>query len=141
MYANGQGVAQDYAQAVAWYRKAADQGDADAQFNLGEMYRNGQSVAQDDAQAVIWYRKAADHGNALAQSNLGVAYANGQGVAQDYIIAHMWLTLAASRATETATRDQAAGNRDMLAAKMTRAQIEEAQRMAREWVQNHPSTR
>ena len=55
----GRGVAQDYTQAVFWYRKAAEQGDASAQDGLGEIYDNGYGVRQDYAQAVAWYRKAA----------------------------------------------------------------------------------
>ena len=58
---------QDDAQAVTWYRKAADQGNADAQANLGLMYANGHGVLRDDAQAVAWFRKAADQGFAFAQ--------------------------------------------------------------------------
>lgn len=50
LYHNGQGVAQDYAQAAVWFRKAANQGDADAQSNLGSAYSNGQGVPQDVAQ-------------------------------------------------------------------------------------------
>ena len=63
MYVEGQGVRQDDAQAVQWYRKAAEQGIAKAQFNLGFMYNNGQGVRQDYMQAVHWYRKAAEQGN------------------------------------------------------------------------------
>jgi len=60
-------------------------------------------------------------------------YEHGQGVPQDYVSAHMWLNLAAtSRATDPAARDEAAKERDMLAAKMTPAQIAEAQRLASE---------
>ena len=59
---NGQGVPQDYAEAVKWYRKAADQGYAAAQTNLGLMYAHGQGVPQDYVEAVKWYRKAADQG-------------------------------------------------------------------------------
>src|SRR3974390_480701 len=66
-----------------WYRKAADQGNAIAQFKLGWMYDTGQGVAQDDAAALSWYRKAADQGNAAAQSNLSLMDANGRGGAQD----------------------------------------------------------
>ena len=54
-----------------WYRKAAEQGDASAQYNLGVMYENGHGVEQDDEQAVFWYRKAAEQGYADAQYNLG----------------------------------------------------------------------
>ena len=133
MYANGQGVPQDYAAAVSWYRKAADQGNADAQFNLGFMYSNGQGVPQDYAAAVSWYRKAADQGNADAQGNLGVMYAKGQGVPQDYVQAHKWYNLGSARATAAEVRDRNAKNRDIVAAKMTPAQIAEAQRLASAW--------
>ena len=69
-----QGVPQDYAEAVKWYRLAAEQGDAVAQYNLGVMYDNGQGVPQDYAEAVKWYRLAAEQGYAHAQRNLGVMY-------------------------------------------------------------------
>ncbi len=72
MYARGQGVAQDDAEAVEWYRKSAEQGYASAQNNLGVMYAKGQGVAQDDAEAMKWYHKAAEQGHASAQYNLGV---------------------------------------------------------------------
>ena len=62
MYANGQGVCQDYAEAVQWYRNAAEQGHAQAQNNLGLMYANGQGVRQDYAEAVQWFLKAAEQG-------------------------------------------------------------------------------
>jgi hypothetical protein len=70
MYERGQGVSQDYAQAVEWYRKAADRGNAVAQNNLGIMYEEGQGVPQDSTQAVEWYRKAADQGSTSAKENL-----------------------------------------------------------------------
>jgi hypothetical protein len=76
MYANGQGVTKDEAEAVNWWRKSAEQGNADAQFNLGLSYDNGLGVTKDEAEAVKWYRKAAEQGNANAQSNLGFMYAN-----------------------------------------------------------------
>ena len=66
----------DYAEALKWYRKAAEQGDASAQYNLGNGYRRGKGVTQDYAEAANWYRKAAEQGNAWAQSNLGVMYQN-----------------------------------------------------------------
>ena len=51
MYANGEGVPEDDAEAVRWYRLAADQGHAGAQYNLGVMYANGEGVVEDDAEA------------------------------------------------------------------------------------------
>ena len=133
MYDNGQGVPQDYAEAVKWYRKAAEQGRADAQFNLGLMYDNGQGVPQDYAEAVKWYRKAAKQGQADAQNNLGFMYGEGRGVPQDYVQAHIWYNLSASRLPPGKDRDQSVQNRDIVAEKMTPAQIAEAQRLAREW--------
>ena len=76
---------------------AADQGDADAQYNLGLMYYNGDGVTQDDAEALKWYRLAADQGDATAQSNLGSMYANGDGVTQDDAEALKWYRKAADQ--------------------------------------------
>ncbi|MGU9956133.1 MAG: tetratricopeptide repeat protein [Arenicellales bacterium WSBS_2016_MAG_OTU3] len=81
---------------MQWYSKAAEQGDAGAQFSLGWMYASGQGVTQDYKAAVQWFSKAAQQGHASAQNKLGVMYAIGQGVAQDTIRAHMWANLAAS---------------------------------------------
>ena len=66
MYSNGYGVAQNYAEAVKWYRLSAEQGEATAQYNLGYMYEYGRGVAQDYTQAMRWYRQAADQGHKRA---------------------------------------------------------------------------
>ena len=63
-------MTQDYEQALTWYRKAAEQGLAAAQFVLGVAHENGRGVPKDGQQAMFWYRKAADQGNAIAQDNL-----------------------------------------------------------------------
>lgn len=123
----------DYATALQLLRPLANQGDADGQVTLGEMYREGRGVPQDYAQAVAWFRKAADQGSANGQSSLGLMYEAGWGVPQDYVLAHMWYNLAASRAVNDASKGVAAIYRDLVAAKMTPAQIAEAQRLAREW--------
>ncbi len=132
MYDRGEGVPQDYAKALQWYRKAAEQGVATAQNNIGFMYDRGHGVPQDYAEAVKWYRKAAEQGDALAQYNLGVMYDKGWGVPQDYAHAHMWLNIAASRFPPGKDRDKAVKYRDIVAEKMTPAQISEAQKLARE---------
>jgi TPR repeat protein len=75
-----------------------------------------------------WYRKAAEQGDADAQVNLGILYGMGQGVPQDYAAAHMWFNLAAARGNKDAVK-----GRDMVIAKMTPAQVVEAQKLAREW--------
>jgi len=135
MYANGQGVPQDYVQAMKWSRLAAEQGQADAQYNLGLMYDLGQGVPHDYAEAVRWYRLAAEQGDVRAQINLGLMYVNGQGVPQDYVQAHKWFNLASanSPASEAKNREMAVAKRDFIAAKMTPAQVAEAQRLARGW--------
>lgn len=132
-YYLGEGVPQDYAQAVAWFRRAADQGYARAQHNLGVMYANGHVVPQDYAQAVAWYRKAAEQGHADAQFNLGAAYGIGEGVPEDYVESHKWLNLAASRASAEKQK-QFAETRDGVAQLMTPAQLAEAEKLANEWM-------
>ena len=62
---NGQGVPQDYAEALRLYRLAAEQGDATAQSNLGVMYVNGQGVLQDNVLAHMWFNLGAANGNEL----------------------------------------------------------------------------
>jgi len=125
----------NYATALRLLRPLADQGDAHAQFNLGVMYAEGQGVPQDYAEAAKWYRLAADQGHAQAQYNLGLWYATGGGGAQDAVSAHMWFNLAAARfpAFDTCNRNLAVKNRDLVASKMTRDQIAEAQNLTREW--------
>src|SRR5262245_39820250 len=68
---------------IANYQKAADQGNAAAQNNLGVQYENGQGVTKDLGKAAELYQKAADQGDATAQRHLGFLYENGQGVAKD----------------------------------------------------------
>ena len=68
---------------MKWYRKAADKGNASAQYFLGKAYAGGDGLVKDSAEAVKWYRKAADRGFALAQCALGVMYGNGEGVPED----------------------------------------------------------
>ncbi|MBU4231042.1 MAG: sel1 repeat family protein [Proteobacteria bacterium] len=76
---------------------AANQGDAEAQNNLGVMYAKGQGVPQDYTEAARWYRKAADQGHAVPQFNLGGLYEKGHGVTQDYVEAARWLRKAADQ--------------------------------------------
>ena len=78
-------------------RKAAEQGDASAQYGLGGAYDNGEGVAQDKVEAVKWYRKAAEQGGAEAQYNLGSAYDLGEGVGKDKVEAVKWWRKAAEQ--------------------------------------------
>jgi TPR repeat protein len=147
MYLLGPGAIQDYVfarlfnnwslaerigfndNAAYWYTLAAKQGNASAQYNLGQMYRQGRGVPQDYKTAVKWFRLGAEQGVAPAQNNLGNAYGRGQGVIQDNVYAHMWFNIAASSGDKDAVK-----NRDMVAGRMTPAQLEKAQDLARECV-------
>ena len=90
----------DYATALKEWKPLAEQGDALAQYNLGQMYRKGDGVPQDDKEAARWWKLAAEQGEIKAQYNIGWMYKNGQGVPQDYNEAFRWYTLAAEQGNE-----------------------------------------
>jgi hypothetical protein len=116
------------AKAAAACRRLAEQGDAQAQSVMGVLYAYGEGVPQDVAEAAKWYRKAADQGNAKAQYHLGLMYAKGRSVPRDLVQALMWLDLAAAQGDALAARSG-----DQVAAKMTPAQIKEAEALIAAW--------
>ena len=93
--------------AARWYRRAAERGHAEAQFQLGLMYLNGQGVRHAYDAAACWLREAADHGHALAQRNLAVLYFKGEGVPRDHAAAVEWLNRAACQGCVSAQMDLA----------------------------------
>jgi len=129
MYANGRGVPRDDAEAAKWFNKATEQGNAKAQYALGLLYGHGHGVPQDYAKAVSLWLPIAEKGDTAAQYVLGIMYAKGQGVPQDYLQAYKWYNLAASKGDKLAV-----AARDTLAARMTPADLSEAQRLSREWL-------
>lgn len=70
MYSDGTGVEQDYGQALQWYLKAAEQNEAEAQYNLGVLYQEGLGVEQNNKEAAYWYHIAADQGSDRAKERL-----------------------------------------------------------------------
>ena len=98
----GEGNIRPAAAGVTALRASAEQGNVDAQFNLGVMYATGEGVPQDYVEAGAWYRLAAEQGDAIAQFNLGVMYAEGYGVPQDAAEAVAWYRLAAERGAHDA---------------------------------------
>jgi hypothetical protein len=84
----GQGVPQDHAEAAKWFRRAADQGLAGGQFNLGVLYGNGQGVPKDFVQAYLWFSLAAKQGFGNAARFLDVAK-NDMSEAQKKEAAHL----------------------------------------------------
>jgi len=89
------GESQDFSEAYKCFQKAADLGNAEAQFNLGVMCGKGEGVLKNDTAAVGWYRKAAVRGHPVAQCNLGIHYANGEGVLEDDVEAIKWYRMSA----------------------------------------------
>ncbi len=96
-YFKGEGVKQDFSEAVKWWRKAAEKGDSNAQYSLGMSYYNGEGIGIDYTEAVKWLEKSALQGNPDGQSSLGYCYCLGNGVEQDYAKAVKWFTLAAEQ--------------------------------------------
>jgi len=131
-YAQGRGTQQDQREALRWYRQSAERGYVPAQMMLAKMHYEGQGVAVNHAEAARWYRQASYQGFPIAQYMLGTMYATGQGVAKDLVQAHMWLSLAGTQGNE-ATRQGTLRTRDLLAEQMTPEQIQEAERLARDW--------
>ena len=107
----------------------AENGDAEAQFNLGSKYRIGFGVSKSYQEAFKWYKRSAEQGFSEAQFLLGGLYYRGEfGIPQDYTLAYMWLTLANNQGLTIAIR-----TRDELVKQMDRFQIQEAQKLSREF--------
>lgn len=113
---------------LASHRKRAQQGAADAQYQLGRAYEKGDGVARDYGQAEAWYRKAADHGYGPAQYSLGSMYMLGKGVTMDPVSAYMWLGLAVNNKVSSAQQPM-----DYLADTLTPEQLADAKRKVAKW--------
>jgi uncharacterized protein len=127
MYDYGQVFPKDDKEAVKWYRLAAEQGHTSAQYFLGVMYDVGSGVPEDDKEAVKWYRKAAEQGHAKAQYFLGGMYNEGEGVPEDNLLAYMWVNLAGANGYDVSKA------KEMLASRMTQADISKAQELTRQY--------
>ena len=123
----------DCATSLSECRQMAEKGHATAQYKLGVMYDNGWGVAASDIEAVKWYSEAAEQGHTLAQHDLAFMYVAGTGVSQDYVRAYMWLNVAVASGNGLMTK-----HLDSVSRKLSFAQIEEAEKMAREWMENYP---
>lgn len=94
---NNESTTLDIKQGVYLWMNAAERGDADAQYLLGQSYYLGVGIEQDYEKAVYWFKQAAEQGNVEAQYLLGICYVDGSGVPQDYEEAVKWLTFAAEQ--------------------------------------------
>ncbi|MGQ0662221.1 MAG: tetratricopeptide repeat protein [Pseudomonadota bacterium] len=134
IYAAGAGRGRDVVRAAEWYRQAADQQDAEAEFLLGAAYESGQGVPRELAHAIYWYERAAKNGYPAAHVPLAQLYANSGNKEPDRILALVHYDLAASRLTGL-ERQRATLDRSLLARQMTAEQIAEAQHLAYLWFQ------
>jgi TPR repeat protein len=136
MYDSGISIDKNPREAVYWYRRAADQGYAPAQNNLGVLYDQGVGVPKDPEQAMRWYRLAAEQGDGSACTNLAYTYAGDTGAKPDLTSAYFWALLALrnpSVLTTPLSSEFAATLRNQISsAEATRieAQVEE-------WMQKH----
>jgi tetratricopeptide (TPR) repeat protein len=121
----------NFEEAVKWYRKAAEQGVAKAQFNLGWMYDNGEGfLPEDKVKAAKWYRKAVEQGSGNSAFNLGMMYETGEGVTQDYAEALKWFRKAEELSNQPMMGEAVKNLEAKIAA--VRAQREEKERHAAE---------
>jgi hypothetical protein len=120
------------AKSLADLRKLADQGDADAQWQMGVRYHNAEDVPHDDAQAMQWFLRAAEQGNVAAQSALGAYYWAGRGVPEDLSKAYFWSAIALAQGDEN-SKVRLEG----LASQMTHAQVSAARQQAEVWIRTH----
>jgi TPR repeat protein len=96
LYAEGYSVDKNVREAVKWWKKAAAQGNPEAEYELGIAHHEGLGgLAKSDKKALEWFRKAAEHGEPRAELNVGIAYYNGIGVEKDVTEAMKWFQLAA----------------------------------------------
>ena len=93
----GRRVAPPVQEDIPALREKAEQGDALAEYNLGNAYSKGEGVQKDSMEAVKWWKRAAMQSHAGAQYNLSLAYAEGTGVSKDYEEAYAWATVAAGK--------------------------------------------
>jgi TPR repeat protein len=95
----------NYVEALRFFRLAAEQGNASAQFELGNMHQFGEGVPQNYAEAAKWFRLAAEQGHTEAQLYLGNLHQNGLGVPKNDAEAVKWYRLAAEQGNASAQHE------------------------------------
>lgn len=139
MYETGKGVPQDYAQAAIWYRKAADRGDAKAEYRLGVLYVNGVGVPQDKTEAAGLFLSAAKQGYAPAYALIGGAYLTGEGVPIDYAEASFWFTVATVTESQPTLAKADAMQLRVAGLHLSQADLSRVAERARKWFEDHPA--
>jgi TPR repeat protein len=122
----------DYSSAAKLLKPRADEGDPEAQFNLGLYYFQGLGGDRNYAEAAKLFRGAAEQGHVMAANNLGAMNMDGRGIPRNLPEAWFWFAVVAHRG------DQAGGVlRDLVASQMTRAQVEGARDRFEGWVEKN----
>lgn len=98
------GRKRDWGEQVEWFRKAAEQGNAEGEYWLGMSYEDGEGVRQDYREAMKLYLRSSEHGNPDAEYQLGAMYENGKGVSRDEDEAIRWYCKAAEQGNEEAVQ-------------------------------------
>lgn len=141
LYQSGEGVAKDYEKAAYWYKRSAEGGNAQAQNSLAYMYDLGLGMKQDLMEARRLYQLSAGQGWLEAMLNLGILNGQGKGEPANYIEAYKWLDLARSYTQNAPSTNpvkwRARGALDEVKAKMTPAQIQQAEKLVRDWDESH----
>ena len=139
MYSTGNGVPQDYSQAVIWFQRAAEQGDAFAEDALGDSYEYGMGLQKDRALALRWYLKAAEQGYPEAEASIGLYYLYGDGpVTKNYPDAYFWLDLSSAGNLGSHEKAQTVKFRDVAASHLTPEELLQSQQRASKWFVDHP---
>jgi putative methionine-R-sulfoxide reductase with GAF domain len=125
-------VPNPYPMSLADMQRLADNGDADAQWQMGVRFHNGEDVPRDDAQAMQWFQRAAEQGNVAAQRALGAYYFAGRGVPTDFSKAYFWSAIAGAQGDEMSK-----SRLPVLALQMTQSQIAAARQQAEQWIHAH----
>lgn len=118
----------DLKQASYWLQQAAEQGEVEAQYMLGNMYADGRGVIQDHMQAAKWLKRAANAGHLDAMYRLGMMYVAGNGVTKDFTEAYVWFNLAAAEGNQTAMIA-----REEVVKLLTADQLAQGQARSRSW--------
>ena len=117
----------DYATAIFYWSSLAENGDPEAQFNIGSLYMRGEGFNQDEGKATRWFKLAAEQGNVFAQNELGYIHYIGKGILRAY----MWWDIAAQRGNK-----EAEINKNFIAAKMNGPDVLRAKKMTKRCLKN-----
>ncbi|MBT3815623.1 MAG: sel1 repeat family protein, partial [Methylococcales bacterium] len=132
LYQYGKGVRYDEKEAARWYLRAAEQGSAKGQYNLGALYQFSIRGNKNIAEALQWYLKAANHGDVDAYLRLSELYQYGGGVPKDLVKAYQWAFIAAKKEGFSGVKAHS-----LIKEPLTETMINEGRYLAGLWLESH----